>query len=56
MFDFIQKVIIYLANDGFLVSALHVVPLDAVLVEVVEDADAGFVATALPLLSALDGT
>lgn len=47
----VKKLIAVLANDGFLVPALHVVPLDAVLVEVVEDADAGFVATALPLLS-----
>ena len=37
----------YLTNDWFLVPALNIVPLDAVLVEVVEDPNATLVLAAL---------
>ena len=48
--DKVEQLVAVLADDGLGVAALHVVPLDAVLVEVVQDGDARLVLPALPLL------
>ena len=45
-----SQVYFYLADDGLLVPALHVVPRDPVPVEVVQDPDARLVIPALALL------
>jgi len=50
--DKVQELVAVLADDGLGVAALHVVPLDPVLVEVVEDGHARLVLPALPLLPA----
>ena len=42
-----SKLLVHLADDGLLVPALDVVPLDPVRVKVVEDADAALVLAAL---------
>lgn len=49
--DEVEEFVAVLADDWFFVPALNVVPLDAVVVEVVEDTDTGLVLPALLLLS-----
>ena len=43
----VQQLLTLLTDDGLLVSALDIVPLDAVAVEVVQDPDATLVLAAL---------
>ena len=47
----LEQLVRVLAHPGLLVVAGHVVPLDAVVVEVVEDADAALLAGALVVLA-----
>jgi len=48
--DEVEELVAVLADDRLLVSALNIVPLDAVLVEIVEHTDTALVVTALLLL------
>lgn len=47
--DVVQQLLALLTDDGLLVSALDIVPLDPIIVNIVEDADAGLLLASLLL-------